>query len=131
MSLDEVRLSLPREREFSSVAHLVLGGLAARLDLTFEELADLELALDRLLEQDEGVGEITVSLRVHEGGLRATVGPFHDDALLAELDPAAGERLGLRRILDTLADEVELADRDGEHWVELRKRAHGAEEAGG
>lgn len=126
----EVRLSLPREREFTSVAHLVLGGLAARLDLTFEELADLELALDGLLERDQGEGEITVSLRVHEGELRATVGPFDGDALRDELDPEAGERLGLRRILDALADDVAVCERGGQHWLEVRKSARSAGRGG-
>ena len=31
---DEIRLTLPREREFHRVAHLVVGGLAVRLELS-------------------------------------------------------------------------------------------------
>ena len=34
MSRDEIVLTLPRERPFFNVAHLVFGGLAVRLDLS-------------------------------------------------------------------------------------------------
>src|SRR5262249_55809694 len=42
---DEITLTLPHEREYHRVAHLVLGGLAVRLELTIETLEDLQLAL--------------------------------------------------------------------------------------
>ena len=35
MSGDEISLTLPADEEFRRVAHLVVGGLAVRLDLTF------------------------------------------------------------------------------------------------
>ena len=46
---DEIVLTLPRDREFHGVAHLVVGGLGSRLDLTIEHLEDLQLALEALL----------------------------------------------------------------------------------
>ena len=42
---------MPRERPYYGVAHLVLGGVASRLDLTVEHLEELELALDGLLDR--------------------------------------------------------------------------------
>jgi hypothetical protein len=33
-----------------------------------------------------------------------------------------GEGVGLRRVLQTVVDRVELDERNGEHWVELTKR---------
>lgn len=127
---DEIRLTLPRESDFYGVAHLVIGGLAVRLNLTYEELEDIELALENLLEHDEGVGEITVAVRLHDGALTALVGPFDAGAIRAELGEGAPEELGLRRILDTVADEVTLAERDGGQWVEVRKRINPAPRAG-
>ena len=78
---DEITLVLPRERDFHRVAHLVLGGLAARLDLTYESLEDLQLALDGLLGRDEGDGEIVVRIGVSEDAIEALVGPFEGEAL--------------------------------------------------
>ena len=53
---DEITLTIPRDPEFHRVAHLVLGGLAARLDLTIESLEDIQLALDALLDTRRGPG---------------------------------------------------------------------------
>jgi len=73
---DEITLTLPRERDFHRVAHLVLGGLAVRLELTIENLEDLQIALDAILDgTDPARGDITVRMRVSDGELE-TVGRF-------------------------------------------------------
>ena len=56
---DEIVLTLPRERRFYDVAYLVVSGLGARLNLTMDNLADLQLALDGLLPRRETSGEVT------------------------------------------------------------------------
>lgn len=116
---DVVTLQLPRERDFFGVAHLVLGGLAARLDLTYDVLDDVTTALDELLERREATEDITVSVRFEDGVLSATVGPF--SGRVADELHASDEGLGLRRVLETMVDDVSLAERDGAQWVELRK----------
>jgi hypothetical protein len=125
---DEIRLTMPRDPDFYRVAHLVVGGLAVRLNLTFEELEDIELALDGLLERDEGDGEITLALELHDGAIGASLGPFQGDAFRNELEATPGDELGLRRILETVAENVRIGERDGEsgHWVEFTKTIHPA-----
>ena len=120
MSGDEISLTLPADEAFNRVAHLVLGGLAVRLDLTFENLEDLELALDALLERTRSDEDVTVRVRVLDGELRTTVGPF--DAVRAELGRGGSGDLTLSRILAAVCDSVEIDDRDGSEWVELMKR---------
>lgn len=120
MSADEITLHLPRERPFFGVAHLVVGGLAVRLDLSFEQLEDLQVALGELLEQHETEREITVSVRVESGTIHALLGPF-DGSLEQELARDPGDALGLRRVLETVVDGVEVTNRDGQPWVELTK----------
>src|SRR5439155_22659449 len=61
---DEIVLTLPRERRFYDVAHLVVGGLAVRLNLTVDNLADLQLALTSLLPRAEADGDVTVALQL-------------------------------------------------------------------
>ena len=102
------------------IAHLVLGGLAVRLDLTFENLEDLQLALAGLLDRPDADGFVTLAVRVEDGTLHATVGPF-DDALRAELEREMESGVGLRRLLETVVDDVQLGTRDGGTWVELTK----------
>jgi hypothetical protein len=118
MTGDEIILTIPGEQPFREVAHLVLGGVAARLDLTFEGLDDLETALDAVLERSTKDGEVTVRLRIEDGSIFAAVGPVSVDKLRAELDAEAGEGVTLRRILDTVVDRYEL---DEAGWLELSK----------
>jgi hypothetical protein len=119
---DQITLTMPRERPFFGVARLVLGGLAIRLDVTVENLGDLELALDGLLDRRDGAEQITVALGVEGNELRARIGPFRGDALRAELEGDRDERLSLRRLLDAVVDRYEVTDGDGGAWVEMGKR---------
>jgi hypothetical protein len=122
VSADEITLTLPRLRPYTRIAHLVLGGLAVRLDLTFESLEDLQLALAGLLDRPDGEGFVTLSLSVEPERIRASVGPF-GEGVRAELerDEEEGEGVGLRRVLDTVVDDVALGSRADGYWVEVTK----------
>jgi hypothetical protein len=115
---DEITLTLPVEEDFQGIAYLVLGGLAARIDLTVEHLEDMEIALDSLLER-RGDGAVTIAVLVDHGKLQTSVGPF-DGAVLSDLQQDATP-LGLRRILETVCDTVNVEERNGAHWVQLTK----------
>jgi hypothetical protein len=98
----------------------VLGGLGIRLNLTIEHLEDLQLAVDAVLERVRAVEQVTIRVGVSEGAIETAIGPMRD-GVRAELEATEGEDVGLRRILDTLVDEVELTQADGEDWVKLIK----------
>jgi len=116
---DVVTLQLPRDRDFFGVAHLVLGGLGARFDLTYDVLDDMTTALDELLEQREAIADVTLEVRIGDNEIATTVGPFGGH-VVDELH-ASDAGLGLRRVLETVVDDVSISERDGGHWVELRK----------
>jgi anti-sigma regulatory factor (Ser/Thr protein kinase) len=118
---DQITLTLPAERDFYRVAHLVLGGLAVRLNLTFEHLEDLQIALDELLDNRTHDGQVTVSVSVHADSIEATVGPFPGGSVRAELEHERGA-VGLRRILDAVVDGVEVREGEDGDWVTLTKR---------
>jgi hypothetical protein len=100
--------------------HLVLGGLGIRLNLTIEHLEDLQLALDAVLERVREVEHVTIAVSVREGEIETAIGPMRD-GVRDELEATESEDVGLRRILDTLVDSVELTSRDGGDWVKLTK----------
>jgi len=100
---DEITLTLPRDREFHRVAHLVLSGLALRLDLTIEALEDMQIGLAALLERAAPGREVTVAMAAREGVLEASVGPLDVER---ELDDPAGAGLDLRRVLSAVVDDV-------------------------
>jgi hypothetical protein len=119
--MDVFTIHIPRERPFSAVADLVVGGIAARNDVTLDVLDDVQLALDSLLEHDEtDEREVSIVLRVNGDTIEAAVGPLAPTTV-TELQAEAGPGLGLRRLLETTMDSVRLSDRDGGRWVELRK----------
>jgi len=119
--LDTVEITIPRERDFSIVAELVIGGIAARHDVTLEVLDDLQLAIASVLENDEADdGEVRVLLQVGGDRIDVSVGPL-GERTVTELESDAGETLGLRRLLDTTVDDAIVSRRDGGAWVDLRK----------
>ncbi|MGZ4291554.1 MAG: hypothetical protein ACXVQQ_03060 [Gaiellaceae bacterium] len=115
---DEITLTLPRAADFQRVAHLVLGGLAVRLDLTIENLEDLQTALDAVLDRtDPNAGEITVRMSPRDGELEAMIGPL-TPRLLDEIERETDDGLGLRRVLESTVEDVHV---DGD-WVRLTKK---------
>jgi anti-sigma regulatory factor (Ser/Thr protein kinase) len=126
---DTITLTLPSEREFQRVAHLVLGGLAVRLNLTLEALEDLQLALDGLLDSGGAEQEVTLELSVVQDAIEASVGPFRPRSVQHALE-ADSNGVGLRRVLDTVVDRVEVFERDGAEWVQLTKRIDGQKNGG-
>jgi anti-sigma regulatory factor (Ser/Thr protein kinase) len=120
---DVVTLQLPRERDYFGVAHLVLGGLGARLDLTYDVLEDMTTAIDELLNRRESSDEVTLSVKIEDEAIVATVGPF--GGRIADELHASDAGLGLRRVLETVVDKVEVTERDGAQWVELTKSVDG------
>jgi hypothetical protein len=127
---DEIILTIPREPDFHRVAHLVLGGLAVRLNLTIENLEDLQIALDSVLdrvEHGEHAGEITVRMALRDAALETRVGPLAP-AVLNEIEREQGHDLSLRRVLESSVDDVHV---DGD-WVSLTKKvAVGGDDARG
>ncbi len=120
MTSDEITLTLPRERPYYPIAELVVSGLAARHDVTFEHLDDLELALEGLLDRLDGHDPAMLRLRVDDNAFRASIGPYGEQ-LRAELGREAGQEIGLRRLLDAVVDAYKVVDGDGGHWIELTK----------
>jgi hypothetical protein len=119
MTTEEIRLVIPAEEDFRPIAHLVTGGLAMRLDVTYDDLDDLQVGIEALLALRDDPDDLVVSLSADEGVLHASLGPFVPETLR---EGDSGDGLGLSRVLDTVCDTHEIEERDGSAWVELTKR---------
>jgi hypothetical protein len=117
---DEITLTIPRDRALYSVAHLVLGGLGIRLNLTIEHLEDLQLALEAVLDRARVGQDVTIAMRLDEGEMQTRIGPM-TDGVRAELRAEEGEDVGLRRILDALVDRVEIESDERGDWIKMTK----------
>jgi len=118
---DEITLTIPRDRAFYGVVHLVLGGLGIRLDLTIEHLEDLQLALDAVLERSREAENVTITVRLLDGEIEAAIWPMRD-GVRDELEAPGGRSVGLRRMLDALVDGVELTSDEGGDRLKLTKK---------
>jgi hypothetical protein len=121
MKADEITLTLPRDRDFYEIAHLVLGGLAIRLDLTVDHLDDLQVALDTVLQYQEPDGELTIAVRVDDAELHTLIGPLRGSLRAALEREDDGDQLSMRRLLGAVCDSVEIEERGGEEWIALTK----------
>jgi len=119
-----ISLTLPHDQRFVSVARIVVGGLAARLDLPFESLDDLQLAVEAVLSEERYIAadEVTVEVAVQGRLVRLFIAPLQTDALEADLE-RDDESLGLRVLLAAVVDSVGFEGRpDGERWLCLEKQ---------
>jgi hypothetical protein len=119
MTAEEIRLVIPAEEDFRPIAHLVTGGLAMRLDVTYDDLDDLQVGIEALLALRDDTDELVVSLSADDGVLHAALGPFPPEKVHGA-DSDHG--LDLHRVLETVCDTHEVEERDGGAWVELSKR---------
>jgi len=120
MTTEEIRLVIPAEEEFRPIVHLVTGGLASRLDVTYDDLEDIQVAVDAVLALRDDEGELTVVLSTEPGVVRAAIGPFEPEVLQSGDTPDGG--LDLQRVLETVCDTHEFESREDGAWVELTKR---------
>jgi hypothetical protein len=124
VTADEIRLIIPAEEDFRPIAHLVTGGLAMRLDVTYDDLDDVQVAIEALLALRDDSDELVVSLAADDGVLHAALGPFPPE----KVHPADSEGgLDLDRVLETVCDTHEVEEREGGAWVELTKRIAGSD----
>jgi hypothetical protein len=121
-----IKLSIPHEPPYHGVARLVVGGLAARLEVSYEQLEDLQLALASVLEEGSYVrnSHVNVELEIQDGGLSMLVGPLDGRRLRADLEEESEERIGLGRLLRTLVEDVGVQGRPDGEWLRLDKRIH-------
>ena len=121
-----IELRIPNERLYHGVARLVVGGLAARHDLSYEGLEDLQLALVTVLEGEQypAGDEVGIELRVSDDSIELAIGPLKGDVVRAALE-SSGEELGLGRLLGTLVEDAGVEAREDGDWLRLVKRAAG------
>jgi tRNA (5-methylaminomethyl-2-thiouridylate)-methyltransferase len=112
---ERIDLEAPLSGDFQAVVRLIIGGIAERVDFAFEEIDDLQLAVERLLAEAGQVGSVQLSFEVGEGSIRTRVGPLSESAVadaLRDGDAPPGT-LTLRRILQTVVDSFGVEDAGG------------------
>ena len=78
MVTERIDLEAPLAGDFHGVVRLIVGGIAERVDFAFEEIDDLQLAVERLLAEAGTVGTVRLSFEMGEGSIRTRVGPLSE-----------------------------------------------------
>ena len=119
-----IELEAPLGGDFHPVIRLIIGGIAERVDFAFEEIDDLQLAVERLLAEAGQKGSVQLSFEVGESSIRTSVGPLSERAIadaLRDGEAPPGE-LTLKRILQTVVDSFGVEEAaDGRIVVRLEK----------
>jgi hypothetical protein len=97
----------------------VVGGLAVRLELTFDKLEDVQVALGAVLDCCAEDDEVTVRVTLEGETLRLAAGPFDAQRLADELDREPPDGPSLERVLEAVADTVERVEHEDGIWIEL------------
>lgn len=118
-SSEALVLTLHNERRLYGVIRLVVSGLASQFDLPYEQMDDLQLAVESVLAGDSLLGE-EMTLRIEPSAERIAVWlrPV-DEQHADEADPG---QIGLDRLLDKLVDVVDIVSLEGERWLYLEQR---------
>jgi hypothetical protein len=120
---ERIQLEAPLAPDFQPVVRLIIGGIAERVDFGFEEIDDLQLAVERLLAEAGRDGTVSLIFDIGDGRVRTRVGPLSERSIAVALqeDSPPGE-LTLRRILQTVVDSFGVEEAaDGGIVVRLEK----------
>jgi hypothetical protein len=119
-SVQQITLTVPGERRYIGIVRLFVGGLAARLDLGYDTMDDLQLALESVLRKSAPVGQITLEARIEDGVVSILVGPLDRDPLRP--DDSRPDTIELERLLSALVAGSESISRDDGFWLRLDVR---------
>jgi pyridoxal biosynthesis lyase PdxS len=128
---DTIRLEVTASAAALPVVRLVLGGVAARADLSLEEIEDLYVAVEELLSAAAGDGEDprhALAIVLGDDGVTVNAGPFRTSALRSRLTSAEpSDRYDLQTVMRGVVQSVEVcAAPDDCFCVVFTKRRGGA-----
>jgi hypothetical protein len=112
-------LTLHNERRFYGLVRLLVSGLASQFDLPYEQMDDLQLAVETVLDRDSHRGdEITLRIEPREDSIAVWLRPVDEQ----QTDADDSNQIGLDRVLDNLVDVVDVVSFEGERWLYLEQR---------
>ena len=125
---ERIDLEVPATLNALSTVRMVLGGLAARLDFSLDDLEDIYLATDEVLRtalDADALDRLSVEVLLDDGVLRFAAGTFKSAKLRADVTMHAENCLDLCMLLRRTVDDVVLEDEGGAYRIVLVKRRKG------
>jgi hypothetical protein len=112
---------VPNARPYFGVARLLVGGLAARLDLGYEQMDDLQLAVETVLTRCRPTDDhVTLEAAIDDGELAISIGPLTQAVGTSETPD--GSVIPFATLLDRLVERSAMVERGDEVWLRLEQR---------
>lgn len=110
VTMDRISLKVPADPAFHGTLRLVVGGVGSRVQLPYEQVNELQLAVETLVSNRAVAGaELVLEMGLDGGTAFVLIGPFVPDA--------DTER---QRVVERLVGSARVVRReDGTDWVEL------------
>ena len=121
--MSEVTVKVPAQPDFVHVLRSVVATVAARADLTFDEIDDLRLAVDEACAQllALAAGEHILTVHITPGDAGGLVVVTTIDAEVRAWPPEGAERTLTWQVLAALADDARFEEVDGHPALRLTK----------
>jgi serine/threonine-protein kinase RsbW len=121
---DRVSLTLPALGEFARTARLTAAELATRVGMDIDDVDDVKLAVEEAFifaaQRVEG-GDVKLAFELGESSIALVVGPFPGPCT-SEDGSDSGSRYA-HFILESVCDEFEVVEENGQCFLRLTKRA--------
>ena len=121
MTAERIDLEAPLASDFQAVVRLIIGGIAERVDFAFEEIDDLQLAVERILAETCVVETVQLNFEVEPRTIRTNVAPLSADKVARALEKSerASGAPTLRRVLHTVVDSFDVLPSGDDGHVSL------------
>jgi hypothetical protein len=111
---DSIVIEIANEPYALPAIRLLVGAAAVRVDLSLEQIDELQLAIETVLAAGTPGASLTLEIEPGEAALEVRIGPVEPSV------SAVG--LPLQRVLGALADAAEPFSTDGAPWLRVEKR---------
>jgi serine/threonine-protein kinase RsbW len=123
-ALGHVSLTLPASREYARTARLTAAELATRVGMDIDDVDDVKLAVEEAFVYAAQCAEghdVTLAFELAPSSIELVVGPF--PGMCENESRKDAGRLFAHFILESICDEFDISDRDGQCLLRLVKRA--------
>jgi hypothetical protein len=107
---DTIVLTIPTAHGYRALASLVLGGVGSRLELPYEPMDDLQLAVLSVLDSASGES-VTLEIEARDDAVAVSIGPLQE---------GIGSDRPLANVLGRLVQGTEETRRDGTAWLRMQ-----------
>ena len=119
MTRERIELEAPLASDFQPVVRLIIGGIAERVDFRFEEIDDLQLAVERLLAEAGDSGTVSMRFDIGDCAVRTRVGPLSERSVAVALQDTSPPGELISRVMSLRGSSAARSSSPALSWAPL------------